>query len=80
MRQTLTDDFWGLHKNKNCAFPLMENFIVRAILVCLYFTFFLFTCITKSNQILFTIFFVCSKLITLLDYNFSTKEILDKDF
>ena len=22
MRQTLTDDFWGLHKNKNCAFPL----------------------------------------------------------
>ena len=40
MRQTLTDDFWGLHKNKNCAFPLMENFIVRAILVCLYFTFF----------------------------------------
>ena len=23
MRQTLTDDFWGLHKNMNCAFPLM---------------------------------------------------------
>ena len=22
MRQTLTDKFWGLHKNKNCAFPL----------------------------------------------------------
>ena len=22
MRQTLTDDFWGLHKNLNCAFPL----------------------------------------------------------
>ena len=22
MRQTLTDDFWGLHKNTNCAFPL----------------------------------------------------------
>ena len=22
MRQTLTDDFWGLHKNMNCAFPL----------------------------------------------------------
>ena len=22
MRQTLTDDFWGLHKNKNCTFPL----------------------------------------------------------
>ena len=22
MRQTLTDDFLGLHKNMNCAFPL----------------------------------------------------------
>ena len=22
MRQTSTDDFWGLHKNMNCAFPL----------------------------------------------------------
>ena len=22
MRQTLTDDFWELQKNKNCAFPL----------------------------------------------------------
>ena len=22
MRQTLTDDFWRLHKNKNCVFPL----------------------------------------------------------
>ena len=22
MRQTLTDDFWELHKNMNCAFPL----------------------------------------------------------
>ena len=22
MRQTLTEDFWGLHKNMNCAFPL----------------------------------------------------------
>ena len=21
MRQTLTDDFWGLHKNINCMFP-----------------------------------------------------------
>ena len=21
MRQTLTDDFWGFHKNMNCAFP-----------------------------------------------------------
>ena len=23
MRQTLTDDFWGLRKNMNCAFPLI---------------------------------------------------------
>ena len=23
MRQTLADDFWGLRKNMNCAFPLM---------------------------------------------------------
>ena len=22
MRQTLIHDFWGLHKNMNCAFPL----------------------------------------------------------
>ena len=22
IRQALTDDFWGLHKNINCAFPL----------------------------------------------------------
>ena len=22
MRQTLNDDFWELHKNMNCAFPL----------------------------------------------------------
>ena len=22
MRQTLTDDFWGFHKNMICAFPL----------------------------------------------------------
>ena len=22
MRQTLADDFWGLHKNMNCALPL----------------------------------------------------------
>ena len=22
MRKALTDDFWGLYKNKNCAFPL----------------------------------------------------------
>ena len=25
MRQTLTNDFWGLHKNMNCAFPLMTS-------------------------------------------------------
>ena len=25
MRQTLTDDFWGLHKNKNYAFSLMNS-------------------------------------------------------
>ena len=25
MRQTLTDDFWGLHKNMNCAFPLKSR-------------------------------------------------------
>ena len=25
MRQTLTDDFGGLHKNMNCAFPLNPN-------------------------------------------------------
>ena len=25
MRQTLTNDFWGLHKNMNCAFPLRKN-------------------------------------------------------
>ena len=24
MRQTLTDDFWRLHKNMNCAFPLSK--------------------------------------------------------
>ena len=25
MRQTLTNDFWGLRKNANCAFPLNIN-------------------------------------------------------
>ena len=25
MRQTLADDFWGLHKNMNCAFPLITT-------------------------------------------------------
>ena len=24
IRQTLTDDFWGLHENMNCMFPLSE--------------------------------------------------------
>ena len=24
MRQTLTDDFWGLHRNMNCVFPLIR--------------------------------------------------------
>ena len=24
MRQTLTDYFWGLHKNMNCTFPLTK--------------------------------------------------------
>ena len=27
MRQTLTDDFWGLHKNMNCAFPLKKKYL-----------------------------------------------------
>ena len=25
MRQTSTDDFWGLHKNMNCSFPLNKK-------------------------------------------------------
>ena len=25
VRQTLTDDFWGSHKNMNCAFPLNQH-------------------------------------------------------
>ena len=28
MRQTVTDDFWGLHKNMNRTFPLMNVFQV----------------------------------------------------
>ena len=28
MRQTLIDDFWGLHKNMNCAFPLIIKTLV----------------------------------------------------
>ena len=31
MRQTLTDDFWGLHKNMNRAFPLIKVFISRPV-------------------------------------------------
>ena len=31
MRQTLSDDSWGLHKNMNCAFSLMYclNYIIK---------------------------------------------------
>ena len=25
IRQTLADDFWGLHKNMNCAFPFKNT-------------------------------------------------------
>ena len=28
-RQTLTDDFWGLHKYMNCAFPLSLRIRVK---------------------------------------------------
>ena len=31
MRQTLTDDFWGIHKNMNCAFPLSQLVLSIAI-------------------------------------------------
>ena len=27
MRQTLTDNFWGIHKNINCAFPLRISLV-----------------------------------------------------
>ena len=27
MRQTLTDNFWGIHKNINCAFPLRTSLV-----------------------------------------------------
>ena len=27
----LTDDFWGLHKNMNCAFPLIIVFIFKCL-------------------------------------------------
>ena len=30
MRQTLTNDFWGLHENMNCAFPLMTEFLKKS--------------------------------------------------
>ena len=33
MRQTLTDDFWGLHKNMNCAFPLIK---IKIRVTCVY--------------------------------------------
>ena len=29
MRQTLSDDFWVLHKSKNCAFPLRTPFLTE---------------------------------------------------
>ena len=29
IRQTLTNDFWGLHKNMNCAFPLTQLLITK---------------------------------------------------
>ena len=31
MRQTLTNDFWGLHKIMNCAFPLMRLFLLLVV-------------------------------------------------
>ena len=37
MRQTLTNNFWELHKNVNCAFPLTRDFEIRTNLeVCLW--------------------------------------------
>ena len=32
MGQTLTDYFWMLHKNKNCAFPLKRLSTVHVVL------------------------------------------------
>ena len=29
MRQTLTDDFWELHKNMNCVFPLKGYSVLK---------------------------------------------------
>ena len=29
MRQTLTDEFWGLHKNMNFAFPLLNGIVQK---------------------------------------------------
>ena len=42
IKQTLADDFWGLHKNMNCAFPLkyskiyefISNIVVQAYVSC----------------------------------------------
>ena len=31
MRQTLTDDFWGLDKTMNCAFPLKSQKLLRGM-------------------------------------------------
>ena len=31
MKQTLTNDFWGLHKNMNCAFPLIFGYVERRL-------------------------------------------------
>ena len=42
IRQTLTDDFWGLHKNMNCAFPLTlvgESSHIFALLLFSLFSF-----------------------------------------
>ena len=36
MRQTLTDDFWGLHKNMNCTVPL-TNSCTEIVFQCEYF-------------------------------------------
>ena len=34
IRQTLTVDFWGLHKNKNCSFPLINlNLLALGIIL-----------------------------------------------
>ena len=30
MKRTLTDDYWGLHKNMNCVFPLKHVIVIEA--------------------------------------------------